>query len=232
MKIIAYIFLLLGTVLSVQAQTIVGAWELKTGQHNVVILATENYLTYTLYQAEPAEFHSTWGGPYKFNGNELSIDVEFNSEDTKEVGEKKELSVVLESEKMMNLAGQSFKRIDYNTETPLAAGWQITKRATSAGEMQPMKRGARKTLKILTGTRFQWIAMNTESGEFSGTGGGTYTLKNGTYTEQIKFFSRDNSRVGASLSFGAEVNEVDWIHSGKSSKGDPIKEVWSKIGRD
>ena len=60
------------------------------------------------------------------------------------------------------------------------------------------------------------------------TGGGTYTTKDGVYTETIDFFSKDNSRVGAILPFEYEVKGDDWHHSGNSSKGDPIYEVWSK----
>ena len=83
-------------------------------------------------------------------------------------------------------------------------------------------------MKILSGTRFQWIAYNTETKEFLGTGGGTYTTEAGKYTENIEFFSRDSSRVGASLSFDFSLENGDWRHKGKSSKGDPIDEVWTK----
>lgn len=65
--------------------------------------------------------------------------------------------------------------------------------------MVSMRPGARKTIKILSGTRFQWAAINSETGEFFGTGGGNYTFKDGKYTENIEYFSRDASRVGASL---------------------------------
>ncbi|MEM1136632.1 MAG: hypothetical protein AAGI07_12415 [Bacteroidota bacterium] len=82
-------------------------------------------------------------------------------------------------------------------------------------------------MKILTPTHFQWIAYNTATGQFFGTGGGTYTAENGTYTENIKFFSRDKSRVGASLTFSFDVQGNDWHHKGKSSKGDPMYEIWS-----
>ena len=58
------------------------------------------------------------------------------------------------------------------------------------------------------------------------TGGGTYLLKNGEYIEQIDFFSKDNSRVGASLSFKYKIENNEWHHSGLSSKGDPIYELW------
>ncbi|MDX1470670.1 MAG: hypothetical protein R3213_04170 [Flavobacteriaceae bacterium] len=60
-----------------------------------------------------------------------------------------------------------------------------------------------------------------------GTGGGTYTTEDGKYTENIEFFSRDNSRVGASLEFDFELVDGDWHHSGFSSKGDPLYEIWT-----
>ena len=120
----------------------------------------------------------------------------------------------------------TWNRIDTG-DGELAGLWQITAR-TQNGQMVEMKQGPRKTIKLITGTRFQWMAINPETKEFSGTGGGTYTLINGKYTETLEFFSRDNSRVGASLSFEAKIEENRWIHSGKSSKGEPINEIWSK----
>ena len=80
----------------------------------------------------------------------------------------------------------------------------------------------------MSSSRFQWTAINTETGEFFGTGGGYYTFKDGKYTEHIEFFSRDASRVGSSLTFDAELKNGDWHHSGMSSKGDPIYEIWSR----
>jgi hypothetical protein len=88
--------------------------------------------------------------------------------------------------------------------------------------------GPRKTMKILSGKRFQWIAYNTATGDFFGTGGGSYTTVNGKYTENIEFFSRDNSRVGAALGFDYELIDENWHHSGFSSKGAPLYEIWSQ----
>lgn len=85
----------------------------------------------------------------------------------------------------------------------------------------------RKTMKILSGTRFQWIAYNTETKQFMGTGGGTYTTENGEYTENIEFFSRDDSRVGNSLKFNYTLTDGNWNHQGVSSKGDPLNEIWT-----
>ena len=86
----------------------------------------------------------------------------------------------------------------------------------------------RKTMKILSGSRFQWIAYNTETRQFMGTGGGTYITVKGKYIEQIEFFSRDNSRIGTKLDFEFKLDNGEWNHMGFSSKGDPIHEIWIK----
>ena len=75
---------------------------------------------------------------------------------------------------------------------------------------------------------FQWIAYNTDSFKFFGSGGGSYTSENGIYTEKIEFFSRDDSRVGAELQFNYELKGDDWHHTGKNSRGEPMYEIWSR----
>ena len=82
-------------------------------------------------------------------------------------------------------------------------------------------------MKILSGTRFQWIAFDTEKKEFKGTGGGTYSTIDGKYSEKIEFFSRDSSRVGMELEFDYNIENGDWIHKGKTSTGNPLHEIWS-----
>jgi hypothetical protein len=111
-------------------------------------------------------------------------------------------------------------------ENDLSGNWVITGRQRN-GELRRSTPGARRTIKILGGDRFQWVAFNSDTGEFFGTGGGTYTAQNGRYVENIGFFSRDDSRVGAELPFDYEVRDGEWHHSGKSSKGDPMYEIWS-----
>ena len=56
--------------------------------------------------------------------------------------------------------------------------------------------------------------------------GGLYA-ENGAYVEQIEYFSRDNSRVGAKLSFEFLLKEKDWYHKGFSSKGASLHEIWT-----
>src|SRR3546814_20160262 len=72
--------------------------------------------------------------------------------------------------------------------TTLFRSWLITGRVRD-GEMSKMTPGARRTMKILSGTRFQWIAYNVETGEFSGTGGGTYT-RSEEHTSELQSLMR------------------------------------------
>lgn len=106
---------------------------------------------------------------------------------------------------------------EFHLQNELTHNWVITGRQRN-GEMNKVTPGDRRTIKILSGGRFQWVAFNSATGDFSGTGGGTYSAVNGIYTENITFFSRDNSRVGAELSFEFAVKNGDWHHSGKAQR--------------
>ncbi len=221
---------------ALSAQSLLGAWErLETtgeGQtlRNVVIFA-DGFQSSTWYDAETGAFLSTNGGSWSLDGSTLTEGVEFDTENAERVGTESSFEITLAENKLM-LSGtdQVWTRIDDGTPGDLAGAWLISGRMRD-GEIRPMDTNRpRKTMKILSGTRFQWIAYNTETGEFFGTGGGTYTTVDGTYTENIGFFSRDNSRVGASLEFDYELKDGDWHHSGLSSRGSPIYEVWSRRG--
>ena len=100
-------------------------------------------------------------------------------------------------------------------------------RMTPEGERRRDTSGPRKTMKFLLEGFFQWIAFNTETFQFFGSGGGYYTAVDGKYTEHIEYFSRDNTRVGAALPFDYELKGTDWYHQGLSSKGAPLYEIWS-----
>ena len=82
---------------------------------------------------------------------------------------------------------------------------------------------------MLSGKHFQWAAFNYETKQFMGTGGGIYSLKDNIYTENIQFFSRDNSKVGISLSFACKLEGADWYHKGKGTTGNPVSEVWERM---
>jgi hypothetical protein len=234
MQFIILIFTALGMLSSPASPVIKGAWELRgAGDPGEVatLIATDNYLTVAVYNENTNSFIRTYGGSYQSVQGKCLLTLEFNSTDTSEIGKLisyhttvGETSLTLE-----NLVKTTWARIDNAPATaPLSGCWRITARIGNDGNMSPMPKGSRKTLKINSGTRFQWVAINPASKQFFGTGGGKYTLVDGKYTEHIGFFSRDPSRVGKELVFTAEVSGPKWIHKGKSSTGNDVHEVWEK----
>jgi hypothetical protein len=219
-----------------QATALEGAWRTTDGQGNeVVMLVQDGFITFALFNQQNKQFLGTTGGTYTASNGRFEIKYEFNTIDSTQVGQTASADYKLENNQWtMGKDGvtDTWTRINESESiSPLAGTWRITGRERD-GQMTTMRPGARKTLKVLSGTRFQWIAFNSETGEFSGTGGGTYTAQNGKYTENIEFFSRDASRVGMSLSFNFEVKNGNWHHSGQSSTGNPINEIWSRISND
>lgn len=227
MKKIIFLFigsLLLMSLIVVDPRQVVaeGAFKKTLNGQTEVILLKDNYLVHTGYNGKTFLF--TRGGALS-GGNPASMKVEFDTRSRENVGKTETIRLALEND-VLKLNGETWQKID-DGKGELAGNWRISGRKQGES-MGSIPFAPRRTLKILTGSRFQWTAINTETGEFFGTGGGTYTFNNGKYTENIEFFSRDSSRVGASLSFEGKVNGNEWNHSGLSSKGDPIHEIWSR----
>ena len=230
-KALLLIYLLLST--TIHAQSIIGAWESYSTSgngdqiRNVVIFA-DGYQVATWYNAKTGAFIMTNGGLWSLNGDTLTETVEFDTNNAERVGTSLSFKIkVTESTIEAPEYNVTWKRIDNGTPGDLKGAWLMSGRKRNGEIQQRDTSRPRKTMKILSGTRFQWIAYNTETKQFSGTGGGTYTTIDGKYTENIEFFSRDNLRVGASLEFNFELINNKWHHSGFSSKGDPLYEIWS-----
>lgn len=207
-----------------------GSWHRADGSIEQSLIIADGYGMLTQYDKINKNFIYSFGGPLSVEGKQLVLKVEFNSSDKSQVGKTLRYPFAIRNNTLstsISGAKAKWQRTD-DGKSDLAGNWRITQRKQD-GKMAELPLRARRTLKLLTGTRFQWAAINIETGEFSGTGGGTYTFENGRYTEHIEFFSRDNSRVGASLTFNGKIEEGNWIHSGLSSRGDPIYEVWSRM---
>lgn len=212
------------------ADSLEGAWSVNYGGQDFAMLLEDGYCMFTQYNLKEKKFGLTAGGPFTLENGKIRIKTEFNSANKSEVGKMQEYGYKLSGDELTTMLEGfelKWKRVDVGGKN-LAGNWRIIKRKQGE-EMSDIPLRPRRTLKLLTATRFQWAAINIETGEFSGTGGGTYTFKDGKYTEYIEFFSRDSSRVGMSLSFDGKLQNGNWIHSGKSSKGDPIYEVWGRF---
>ncbi|MCH8233570.1 MAG: membrane or secreted protein [Bacteroidetes bacterium] len=218
-----------------------GAWVIEKYQiRNVnipedakgIMLIAGDYYYWSLFDVKSKAFYAAAGGTFKKGGNTVEFTVEFHTLKPELVGQRIVLTKKGGANKWQLTSSQGIyfdmKRMKEKVDSPLKGAWRITERERN-GTMTIMPEGSRKTIKMLSDARFQWAAFNSETGEFFGTGGGTYSVEDGKYTENIEFFSRDNSRVGQKLSFDYETDEVKWKHSGLSSRGDKINEVWTKI---
>ncbi len=213
-----------------KAASVVGAWETGTPGNRSTMICSDKHFSVAVYDVTNKKFIGTYGGSYSVQGERYYARVEFHTLNPEAVGSDVNGSIKMRNGMLQIEADGGYdewKRVDDGTPGKLAGAWLITGRVVD-GKSSTITPGARRTMKILSGTRFQWIAYNAQTGEFSGTGGGTYTTRDGKYTENIEFFSRDNSRVGASLQFDFSLENGAWRHKGLSSKGDPIDEVWTK----
>jgi hypothetical protein len=214
----------------VNASNLSGAWETKMGENNVVMICADKYFSAAVYRTADKTFIGTCGGTFDVINDKFVEVHEFNTMKPELIGVKVETPVELREGKLVFIESnvtQSWNRMDDGKQTALAGAWLITSRKQD-NVMVDIKPGARRTMKILSGTRFQWIAYNVDTKEFFGTGGGMYVADDGKYIEKIEFFSRDSTRVGSMLMFNFEFSEGRWHHSGLSSKGDPIDEMWTK----
>lgn len=219
--------------LGITAQSFVGAWEryhtAESGEQlKSVVIFSDGYQVLATYDAKTGKFISTNGGTWKLVGNTITEKVEFASNNNDRVGTEVSFEVFI-NDTIMGIVGSEmrFKRIDDGKPGKLQDAWLMSGRVKDGETQLRATNKPRKTMKILSGTCFQWIAYNTETKQFMGTGGGTYTTANGAYTENIAFFSKDDSKAGTSLKFNYTLVDGKWHHKGLSSKGDPIYEIWS-----
>ena len=216
------------------AQSVIGAWEMystsKEGEKlKSIVIFADGYQVIAIYNDDTGEFIHSNGGTWKLEGDTMTEKVEFHTDNPDRVGSEVSFKIEI-TDTTLEIVGSNMKmnRIDNGTPGKLHGAWLMSGRIRDGETKQRDMTSPRKTMKLLSGTRFQWIAYNTETKEFKGTGGGTYVTKNGEYTENIEFFSKDDSRVGASLEFDYSLVEGEWHHKGFSSKGDAMHEIWAE----
>lgn len=216
-----------------------GAWARLTATTGMevkqVLLFSGEYFSWTEYQAANGAFLNTRGGSWKMTGSQLVFTFEFHSADSSQVGQteawswaSEEAGLTLSPIEAGKPSLPGWKPIDAGQSTELTGPWLMAGRVRDGETSRRDTNVPRKTMKLLTGTRFQWIAYNTQTKQFLGTGGGTYTAQDGKYVESLEFFSRDNSRVGMRLEFSFGLPDGDWHHEGKSSAGEPMHEIWTR----
>ncbi len=220
------------------AQSLEGAWKLVNQNGKAVTdqefikIYQDNYFSFGVKNVSDNHFIGAGGGPYTYQDGKYSETLDFFTLNPLQIATTTPFKLdwaqgklVLSANTNEGMLVETWEKIS-DSKDALTGNWVITGRKRE-GKISRSTPGARRTVKILSGGRFQWIAFNSETKEFSGTGGGTYAAVDGKYVENITFFSRDDSRVGASLGFDFQVLDGEWYHSGMSSTGSPIYEIWT-----
>lgn len=226
---------------ALNGQDLSGAWKLviqngKPITEECIKIYSDRYFMFATYSQEGV-FVKAGGGNFKATGGEYIETLDFYTSDSTRVGKPLTYSFSFKHDELTlsevgaeSTVTETWKKVDVASSV-LSGAWRFGARVNDDG-VAGQRRGAespRQTMKILSGKYFQWAAFNYESKQCSGTGGGNYTLDDGRYTETIRFFSRDNSRTGISLTFQCRLVGTDWFHKGKGTTGNPVSEVWEKV---
>ena len=207
------IYLILGSLLLFSTENFAQEYRKIHGDTLTQIKITSGYYIENSFLQKSPEFLYTRGG-YIVTRNSKKIALEFNSQ------------FPLDSLRTISFPDLSaFTAVPSNPQV-LDGAWLMGGRVRDGKTSMRDTSGPRKTLKLLFNGTFQWVAFNTAGMKFMGTGGGTYSAVKNQYNEEIAFFSRDSSRVGAILTFNYSLIEGAWHHKGLSSKGQPIHEIW------
>ena len=190
--IILVVFFGSTTVLNAQIQPAVYISESENIRHELKI--DDDYMVYTEYRQSPPEFIRTLGGFSRVeaaDGKRLVVLLEFNSNYKKDSLRVLSIPIKVDGKNLI---------LDWTTKmtfTPLPipkelqdlhGQWLFATRGPDDGQERRGEENPRKTLKFLQDGRFQWIAYNTDTFEFFGTGGGSFSSKDGKYIENIDFF--------------------------------------------
>ena len=232
MKKIIVLIIYTFCIINVNAQNVIGAWERnhisKQGKNlKSIVIFSNGYQAISTYESESGKFVYSNGGTWNLKGDNMTEKVEFDTKNSDRVGSEVTFKIHI-TDSTLSIIGSDmkFKKLDDGSPGDLNGAWLMAGRIRNGKKQLRNTSGARKTMKLLSGKRFQWIAYNIETKKFMGTGGGTYTTKNGVYSENVEFFSRDNSKAGLKLKFDYEMIDNQWNHKGFSSKGDPLHEIW------
>lgn len=229
--------LLLLSLTMVHGQSLNGAWRLvekegKSPDYEVIKLYSEAYYTYAGYSKDTGEFKEAGGGRYILDFFTYREHVEIDSKDASRSGTTTSYKAVLEDDllRITNLETgvvERWQKFDDATNVEMTTCWRIHEKQDEGDtQWRRIVYGPRKTVKMLTNTRYQVLAMNSETGEFIGASGGTWYGTQNTYTEHVAFFSKNQENVGRSLAFKKKVQDGLWHHTGRDTEGKILLEKW------
>lgn len=212
------------------AKDLIGAWGYGSPEDRTVMIATDHVFSIARYDLPGKKMLASWGGTWTMTGNQIVVKVEWNSITPEQVGSEISVDADLKGKTLyITQTNETWQRLDDGKPGALAGAWIITGNyANDKVSKRPAPFFPRRTMKILSGKYFHWIAYNVQTKEFMNAGGGTYTTDQGKYTETIEFFTKTPASVGKTLAFDYSFVDGDWRHKGEKSTGGPMDECWSK----
>ncbi len=209
---------------------LVGAWGYSANGDRTVMIYAGNVFSVASYDVGAKKFNGAYGGTWRVEGDKLWRKIEWDSIDSAQVGREISSDIHMQSD-ILSLSGSSerWSRLDDGGPGALSGVWVITgnfindKATKRSSPFYP-----RRTMKILSGKYFHWVAYNVASRQFLNAGGGTYTTVDGKYTENIGFFTKTAESIGKTLVFDYSFVDGDWRHRGQKSTGGAMDECWSK----
>lgn len=213
-----------------KAVALTGAWGYGPADNRTVMIFSGNVFAVANYDVPGRKFISSYGGTWKMDGDKLVRKIEWNSKDSSSVGnEWKQDATATGNALTISGSNEKWSRLDDGGPGALAGVWIITgnfsndKASKRSSPFYP-----RRTMKVLSGKYFHWIAYNVATKQFQNAGGGTYATDDGKYTENIEFFTKTAESVGKSLVFDYSFVDGDWRHKGQKSTGGAMDECWTK----
>jgi hypothetical protein len=215
---------------TIDTKDIIGAWGYGTPGNKTVMINTDKIFSVATYDLPGKRFIGSYGGTWRIENNKLIKKIEWNSTDSTQVGTEITEEVQVGGGKLTTKSKkETWARLDDGKPGALMGAWIITgnyRNDSVSKRANPFF--PRRTMKVLSGKYFHWIAYNVATKSFMNAGGGTYTTANNKYTETIEFFTKTAESVGKSLTFDYSFVNGDWRHKGQKSTGGAMDECWSK----
>ncbi|RYY33529.1 MAG: hypothetical protein EOP46_16175, partial [Sphingobacteriaceae bacterium] len=150
----------------ITGKDLMGAWKYGEPSNQTVLINSATAFAVSTYNLPGKKFISSYGGSWKLEGNTIVRKIEWNSANPDEVGKEIRVPVELTGDKL-SIKAEKFTRIDNGRPGELAGAWIITGNYKNGVlEKSPVVFKSRRTMKILSGTRFQWIAYDIDTKKF------------------------------------------------------------------
>ena len=216
--------------ITIDKKDLIGAWGYGPENNKKVMIVTDHVFSVAIYDIPGKKMIGSYGGSWKIENNIITGKIEWDSQDSTQVGtDFSEEPQLKDGKLILKSDNETFNRLDDGKPGALMGAWVITGNyRNDSVQKRASPFYPRRTMKILSGKYFHWIAYNVVTKSFMNAGGGTYTTNNGKYTENIEFFTKTSASVGKSLSFDYSFVNGDWRHRGEKSTGGAMDECWTK----